>query len=522
MDRKAAWALLAVTLFGHFQLLLGDGLAWDSWLIERIAREGDWRELYAMYAESGLPPLAWTHRVIGSLPDTPLAYRWVTFAAIWATAFGLYRLLRRIDACTAFEALAVAALATAWPAYQAAGLAHIMTPYHTCYAAFFAGWALLVPVLLAPGGVAQGAWRCALAGVLLFYSFTINSLLVFHGGVWLCVLAVAWTRGIRPWRGAGPIAVVATTCALPPLFWIVKETQWPRHSAYSTYNQFASDSREIFLCGLTLGYIGIADALLAMARWLPLGAIGALAAGWWLRGREGERVSARRRALLWIAAGSVLLAAALAPYALTLRWPTGPVVNTRHLLLVAVPAAVGIVFALGALLGNRRAHVLGAVVAALVLCGSAVTVREEAALQLRWIRDRSVVAHVSAMEGARPFQAFVIVDRRSPIGSPFPHSFYEWSHLLHEALGPPGRLGIQRANWSGLYPLRDRKFHTRRYMLDGFDPEAPAARLVIADGAEPPGAAEVARYHALRIFGTEEELRAFLLGVCRVELLPPE
>lgn len=516
--RHAWWLLLLVTLLAHGHLLLNDTILWDSHLIHRIAVEKDWGELHAMYSESGLPPLGWTHRVIGALPRPEITYKVVTFFALWMTAWGFHALLRCFRILTPKECLLSAALAVTWPAYAAHVFGHIMTPYHLCVAAFLWGWVLLLPI---PAEGQEPRWGRHLAGAaLVFYGFTINSLLVFHGSVWLLAMLEHWRRGGRVWKLPAGRIWLLLTMALPVLFWSVKEVFWPRHGLYGDYNRIGEDTDAMmesamgFLqWGFAIGFVLVgAEAALVLVNHARV-----------IQTHDAFHNRMKPLLLAWV----VLALGAMAPYVLAARIPDLFNQESRHLLLVGFAGAVMVLAILRARPGGKRIRRIREWAAlAIIVLGVLYSHLTGVLAQHEGILQRSVVENLRENPQWKPFHHFEL--RNSSVLESFGgHRFYTWSHLFLEAWGEQGRVAIpfNAEDWQR-WPLLgeagdENPYWTRRFAMEGFPGGEPDALLLITT---PPTAIlplkATPRYQWLRFFGGEEELREFLLEQLLLEAWP--
>lgn len=171
---------------------------WDDYLILRWQGHPEW--VWAFYTNYGLAPL--------SILMLPFAYgAGVNFARVvcflGAVAIGL--LTQALTAQIANRRLALAAgcLAATFPALSGPGFNPTSLIYFVCLPAFLAAF-VVRSRLLATG--------------LLLASFSLNSLLVLFYGL----LPAA--------RRLWPLA------ALPLVYWLAKESLWPRVGVYALYN----------------------------------------------------------------------------------------------------------------------------------------------------------------------------------------------------------------------------------------------------------------------------------------------
>lgn len=263
---RFSWIVLAA-LAAHWPAFLAPSAMWDDWLI--LAWNGHPEWIWQFYASYGLAPMA--------LIFMPFAYgaglgfaRVVCFLGAMAIGWATMKLTRSAVA---------GCLAATFPALSGPGFHPTSLIYFVLLPAFLAAFLIRNRVI---------------AGVLLAFSFSLNSLLVFFYGL------LPHARRLWP------------LVALPVVYWLAKETLNPRVGSYAGYNTLKPSWLVLVPCA----------ALLAVAapfgrRWLLIALAGAAALlPYLLVGRRGfpfTGIMARDSVLLTV---PVAWALALTP----LRW----------------------------------------------------------------------------------------------------------------------------------------------------------------------------------------------------------
>jgi hypothetical protein len=509
--------LAAAGLVVHGPLLLNDGIYYDGWILYFTLRKGEWGLLWDYFATGSLPLLAFFHAAFFPLGDAVFAYHVLAFASLVGTAV-LVDLLGRGYGLARGESLFLAFFTLCYPAMTASTtLMFNCVPYLTCLALFLLGCHLA----LGRPGAPPGALRQGAALILFTLGFTTNSLLALYGVFLVLLLQARRRSGLAPAvRSALPFLV------LPVAYWWFHQRFFPRSGFYSDYNVFVLDAASFWTQVRWFAYTGVyrpfKDVVASLLRepWLALGPAAMVAWHYRRAGRRGAGFFSDVRTMPLLLLGGGALGLAVLPYALVGKAPYVDTWSTRHALLLGLPLAL---LALGALRKTSREGTRlrwgGGLVALLVLAGFARSWNSSYLYwHARWVADRSAVANLRLLDGARGTSIFWVEDRR-PSRGPEWSEFYEWSGLFTWTWGDERRIGFDRERAAGDLVLKARYFN-RDYHLSALDVRGCQAilRLEGTDALRRSGRL-TARYLWHRWF-RPGELDGFLQGLTRVTVAP--
>jgi hypothetical protein len=522
--------LTAWTLLIHVLVVLNDGVYWDDWLyLLPDGRHVDWAHILAAFPKSGIPT---TNTVYVWLFDA-FGYRNVILASVVITGNLFYWLLRFRAFLADHEALAVAMLAVGYPGFECWEIM-VAGDYVFCYTAFLGAAALALHAEGLQSRISHAALRI-LALLLFTLSFNLASLLVLYLAFLACLFAAS---GPGPKRSSILLAFrlgirKADFLLAPVLYWIAKQTLFPRSGVYVDYNRFRlSPTVLIAKAGLFLVngvYRPLNDALLQVIR-SPLLALIVLGVGFPLwrivtsGGRESQ-VSNRNRLVVF----SVLTGLAILPYVAVGHWPLAHGWSTRHSILLGLPVSGLLVVALTISVvatGHRWIRPLG-VCTALFGFGS-MTVVNHITVQAQWVRDLAMIERLEQLPSGREFSSFIVDDQRT---EPRFLSFYEWSSIFRRIWGGESRIGINKrllgpvVSSTAVRQLIQgySQYFTEEYNLSRYNADGNVARLAIRDG---PGSGlpdwEIAGRYLYGRFVDKAELTKLLVGMTSVDLEPIE
>ncbi|MBI5568388.1 MAG: hypothetical protein HY914_00430 [Desulfomonile tiedjei] len=523
--------LLTTALLAHGLLLLNDGVYWDAWLYHPVLGTGSWDAVYTPFLRAGLPIEGSTIWLVGRLGPDTFVFKLVAFATVVLSAFAIKSIGNRLGVTTREENLCLALLTLLYPNVDMmVGFPHVSR--WVDYAIFLGAARLALSV---EGLVGTRHFVLRPVVLLLFFvSFNNNALLVFYFGfLWLLFVSVGHDRGPTS-RLPSPFRFLTRHLdyvVLPFAFWLVKEAFFPRHGEYAGYNRFVDTPIPLlkalyyFLANAVYGQMN--EALLQVAHY-PLVALaaGLIALGAYDRFNLGSQRffgdrSCSTRFLLF---GVVLLGMAIFPYIVVGLWPDLSGWSSRHAMMVGLPLAMLVMWATcSVFLNSARSLSRSGFVALVVLMVGLglVNIRNHMGWEARWVKDRSIMAHLAQIH--RPANLSVIrVDDRYPIGSNDYYRFYEWTGMFREVWGDQRVIGLDlRVSSTELLP-EDSSLSSERYLLKDFNPKGCQSVMTIRRG--PIEYSEwdlVLRYFFYR-FMNPGGMTSFLSRVTDVQLKPLE
>ena len=540
-------ALAAMVFISHGWLLFNKGIYWDDWLVKGFLDDGNWGELCNMTSEMGLPILAfffWSLKLLG-LADS---YKLVAFVLILFSSLTVYQIGLRSGWLHRSEAMLIALLAAAYPAFQTTVLLSTLQ-YQFFYFIFLVAVLCILISEESAAGPSLRLFLLSLSFVLFFLSFNLNSLLVFYFPfLYFLLQQNKQVRGLAFRQQLNfVIRYRIHFVLLPFVYWGIKNIVFPVHGLYENYNHLKFDG----VVGRIAGFVRVVmfkqfatlpDFLLQHADILGLIAIVSCIAFilfWRSRGDPIEsniRGMDNSRRLRWLLkCGLVLLFFAAIPYAMAGHVPSTTGWNTRHAVLAGLPMAI-ILTALIRMLyfqGKGRSnsqHLIYRLIAVVIGISCIVyfvfsTAGYYATLQLRAIKDESVMAKLRTQDSLKDFSIYWIDDRYPVGGDPY-YNFYEWSSMFKSIWGGQSRIGmqLQYAGRPVAHDIPDKVVFSSRYNLADFNPGGRQVCLRIQDGM--PGDSKwllIRSYVSLQVQseigleGRQPEISRLLENATRVE-----
>jgi hypothetical protein len=416
------WLTLFVSVC-HFPLLLNNGVYWDGWLIYGLHANRNSAQLFAWFTDSGIPWIAYLHRMMWWAGDIVLASKITAFSSILLSTLMLYSISRRTRVFSANESLFLAALFCSYTAYQMY-FELITLPYIVCYSLFLTATRLaLITPAITP---LRLAFR-ALSLALFFLSFLTSSFLVMYCSFFVVLVVHHRHTWLRNSVRSSLIRLMqyADYLLLPLAYWYIKINIWITSGLYANYNKINIDIDKWPLEFHRFATAAIQNQF-ERAFWLNgdnpmwLAAFGScsLLVGYaCLRRLNITRdIPVRRSSVLeFFALASicaVLLGAAVFPYIVVEKIPNSTGWSTRHALLINLPVALAVTL-LGRLVNSVLPRELAkygqATVATLLLSGFVVsTWGIYLNWQLRWIKDSSTIVNLRALSRSPLSEASMI------------------------------------------------------------------------------------------------------------------
>lgn len=387
--------LLGLTCIAHGLLLLNDGIYWDDWFLHVALSQHNWSAI-AFLGQRGIPLDPWFYWIVG-YGGQVFTFKLVRFVCIAAGGILIYESCIATRRVPSGQALAIVALAITYPGDETPVIQ--MDSDYSFYLLLF--WIAVLLGFLSedPDRSATGRRTLAACSIVLFLlSFNLNSLLVFYFGF----LFVLFLLMPQPRRLALRHIVFFT---IPFLFWLAHILIFPARGYFAAYNRLHLNPllliKQLLHFGWFAGVLQMNNTLQELLRFplLTIGVTVLASALFPILHPERftfELKAAGRPGRLAFAVG--LAFAAIVPYAVAGKAPVidhGP--NTRCELLLAVPVACFVVWAIAALFRIRERLSRAAFVALILILAAftARTIHTYLSWQAEWAREQAIVSSLA-------------------------------------------------------------------------------------------------------------------------------
>lgn len=526
--------IAVVALIVQGPILLMDGIYWDGWLIYTYLAEKNWNNIIAMFIESGSPTTLYLHWFMGYLPNIILGYRLLAFVSIACSGLLVYLIGNEIKWVNSTENLWIALLSLAYPANQVAF--EVINAPSVFYLCLFYSACLLA--LRAERVVGFGHYGLRASAVLLFLiSFTVNSLLVFYFGFLLLLVLVVRRLQSRSLREIITrfLPHHLDYILLPFLYWIAKDIFFPPYGQYAYYNQFQlsidlliANTRAFLINSIYEQFNTIWHSLAGHPLFWLLAIAFTTLMYLTFRGdtRSGSAQPTVRSSFALLLVGIFFLVLSIFPYVVVGLSPSGRNFTTRHALLIGLPVGIMLVALTGILFTRASMRAVKFVILSMLCLGfGMVMIGNYIDWQNRWVKDLSVITHLSISEKATPFSVFVIEDHL-PIPGTHDYRVYDYSSMFNQVWGHHARIGFERGSrdMGGVYKWLESLSPElkKSFLLENLDPLGCQAALTIEPGPQWRQGYELTLNYFVYRFFYPKQLRDFLLGVTHVTLTPLE
>lgn len=336
----------------HFMLCLISGQWWDDWCYWINGPE----QLISLYSASGIPMQAYYILSVMWLPNW--GYRIVVFVLFLLVALLFYEILRGMDIFSEDDAFFIAAVALTVPVNDARTVLNCFA-YTVEIFLFMAGFLLATKINLFSG--AKKYLIRIVSLILLVGSYTMESLLVFTGIIWLYFLYDIAKNNKNEKPGRKLLLFIRSYwdyLVIPFAFFVLKRIFFKPYGAYAEYNQLTKDSliRGAVLSPKSALFTGveIGRSYIAQAGIIPLVLVAAAIAGYLvfkkLRAKDSGNAKESpkkqiRKWLLILVLGLVTYFAGIFAYVVVRKGETLAVttVDSRDVMLAGFGIAIFIV-----------------------------------------------------------------------------------------------------------------------------------------------------------------------------------
>ncbi len=488
--------ICALYCLAHFPILLNTGLFWDDWGVYGISRD----LIKTFYSEAGLPTAYFYHAFVEQ--GGVFAYRLITFLSFLVASLCVLQILREAQLTDGLSSLQVAAVFALFPV-SSARISTVVSWYGFSYALFFAAFWLLSIYLRR-----RALWLRVTALILFGISFFVHSFLIFY----VIVLAYIAYHHRKELTSLSSVFVLGRKyidfCALPVLFWLIKQTALTPTGVLRGYNDVTLkglvNAFGLLGDGFIAGFVEVLGNAAGLGfRFAPLTACVWLGLYLYIRWHAARIPPARSaHPTWWFAIGGILVFLALFPYAVVGRIPHSADWDNRHQLLVPLGAALLLVFGLRLFL-RRQFQTMA--LSLLLACFLIANLHTWVAFQRDWYKQLSLVANFRTTPLVKEGRYLLVRDlTRALDANGREYRFYEYAGLLHLALGDEDRLAQEMSSVEHVPFASLRPWLSSRFRLGQFDQRIsePDTVVAIEYGSYPLSLRNLA---ALRIYETFNE-----------------
>jgi hypothetical protein len=504
--------IAAATVAAHGLILLNQGVFWDGWLRYTFLIEHSWQNLYTDYfLPAGRPTKALLFWFLGFFPDPIVAYHWLTLGMLVGTGCLIYAIGIKTKWLTSFESVALAILTIAYPAFKVA-FEFTFFPHVLSYFLFALGtWLSFAMVDHTVGSIRVLLRILSLLAFAL--SFTVESFLVFYYWFLILLFIKMAGEGQPVSHYIRCLVRLADYALLPIVYWVMGRYAFPASGIYAQLTAFQ------------WGLASIGNAFYRFIRyaiWRPLGdfhvlvwlfvlaVLSLLRLSWDLKLGKGKRD------YLVLLAGIVGLLCAILPYAIVGKSPGPEGWETRHALLIGLPAALTLIGLLRlGFSGQQQSSVVVFSIVAVLVAGFCYDLwGNYIEWQSRWVKDSAIIANLRELDEEEVAKVSVyLIDDHTRLAGEEPYRFYEWAGLFREAWGTETHIGLT-SKYRVEEFLHDNPnadlFFSETYLMSDVDPSGCRATLTILY-AERVGDLELALRYFYFKFLKPADLNDFLL-----------
>ncbi|MCP4697815.1 MAG: hypothetical protein GY862_13330, partial [Gammaproteobacteria bacterium] len=447
---------------------------------------GDWEELNQWVSDmGGFPSFYYIYKFIGSFSPAVFFFRLAELLSLAFMGVIIHRILVERQIFANIDATAVALLTISYPGYKAL-VASVNAAYLVLYAIYLGAFYLMLKQ-----EAMQGKWRFALRFAslfLLFFSFKLSSLLVFHYAL-LGILSIhEFSRMARKCSMREHFMRNVKRLdywLIPLIYWIASKQFYPPSGIYAAtgYNEIVPSLQKIapnMLQSLNNGILQQFSGSFLEISFPPALILFFMLVLFIVLPFESPLASPSRQKSeypliyawsLLIAAGLLLLAAVF-PYAAVGKASAAAGWNTRHSVLLGLPLGLLIVSATHALpflrreSGEKYRHLI---VHIIIIAFMASLMNTYLTWQARWIKDESVMLKLSKREDLKRNSVFLIQNDYLIVGEFY--RFYEWAAMFKRIWGDETRMGLDLRAYRPEFAYSSTQYHNARYFLSEFDPK---------------------------------------------------
>lgn len=530
--------ILLLCLACHWMLLLNDGFFWDDNLYYGLIQGRHYEEFSTFILETGLPINILFFRGLDLLVGIA-NHRWVSFVTIFLSAILLNDLFKRYAG--EFKSLSLVFTTLYLTFFPFKSTVLLCTTVYQVMLLFF--------ILAVYIRVRYGADDATRVRVLALLAFSVLSFISFNTA---SILAIYYFYLAFDYFYSADFARAAWSpqniwnyvrgnfwiLILPVVYWVIKISIFPTHGMYATYNKINFDWHRV----LTLewySFLGIfksgalhnvatrAPVVLAflVLLFLFLMAFPRII-NWWSLPMPGTGMK-RGLALGWSIA--FLIISAL-PYALVGMSGRFQGTESRHYLLFTISLPIFIFITLiiyleriGKILEIKAVEIISRPI---VLCAALVGLISSNNAYMDYqaiaVKQWAIVANLKEKQELRRYSSFWVDDQVGDFSrngfdwyDATHQNWYEWVAIFTKAWGG------QKWYANNMDEPRPLHFKMLRYGAADINPDGEVCVIKVKNTSSSGRSGVVWKYWGLKYFGTEGQLRKFLLSIVAIEICQP-
>lgn len=457
--------LLIYASLSHGLILLNNGLYWDAFMVDSWQRRKDWPTMKRYLSEVGMPIMYYVYKWNSYFPNRIFASKLLAFISIYVSSVLVYAIATYFNFLNSEQALLLSLLFLSYTGYHMMVDTVVGLQYTFPIAVFYTAVFLALYSNNLYG--ADEVLIKIISGVLFFYSFNANSILVYFFGFLSFYILFENNWQIRQINYPLSFLQNIGFIILPFLYWTIKEKFTPRHGHCADYNRISLN-----LFQITLGFfqairfsleIAIINPVLFVLRKQLIFLIILIVLG------VNNYVSINlimsvNQALFFVILGAVLFFLAVIPYILVGQPISFHGWTTKNAMLVHLPSSL-IVYGVISLTIKDPVF-FQSILLFYLLCTCVFNVRNYFYYLAVFIKDHSWLSKLKANKSIEEISIFQVIDNHSLIGDlthkpqdyrpVYLHYMFDWIWKTE-----PSRFGIREYD--------RRECYSKEELLDAFE-----------------------------------------------------
>lgn len=471
--------IIFLYFLAFFLLPLNSGIFWDDWTLVGVTPQS----IHAEFFDYGIPQQGYLLSFLASIPGGIVLSRVLVFIFFLLAALLLYKILRTIDIIQSEACFFIALIFAVFPV-NFARISLATFPYAFCLFLFFVAWWLISKYLTDKKIIYR-----ILALILLFLSFSLNSLLVYYLLI-LFYIAYIYRSKITSWRsGLSLIIHHIDLVILPVFYWIIQKVFFPPRDLYQEYNKITLSNLshlpgQILVAFKTSFFEPILQSFSHLTLILViLSLIAGLGYFFWQRQKSFSPPKKVKFDLILFFLGILLFIIGIFPYLAAGHAPTLYEWSSRHQLLVPLGAGF-IIYYFFSILFTIIHQIKWRGPLLLMLCCLFIGLNVSIYLKFQqdWFKQQSIISHLESSDQIRNSTTILFTDTTvgwNAINRTY--RFYEYTGMMRKAYQTETRLGDNRDVFQSVDSYLP-STKSDRYNISSYQPHKPQYLVTIVPG----------------------------------------